>query len=830
MDQHVENTEQPSKSPEQNDLSDLENQDIAWKTAEKCQNNLDLENLANMEINDVNTATEILKKNRKNTDFSKRKPYEIINAAKQIQKEAQNLRRFEQRNGKFEVSTNDPESILKKMSYREAWGEIILQVNNLPEVHLKTTFSSWSEIFDRQLDPWLKKILDARAYAHSLSQISHLFREWKGWREDKADAFSQIQKELEAKIYDQWKKIDMKEYMKVPWNMQKMIDAFKGVPLSDLNGEWFFEIKRDLTECLRNMADFTFTQRDFSKSSRVSFDHSQKTVQFCKEEIFTCNAKITGVDDEGIHLLNSVTGESTVFRADTLQKSEKVQEERKEKWQYVDTKVKEIRNSLGFSDEVDLTREDRAKAEKEFVKTAIMKDETLFNILFEHAEINKKFWSYHDRYFRSEGMALFLQELNIPLKKGKNYNFDFVNLNGEKTVKIDSWDTQIFLQFWKQPRIEHHKVSQEELKQPLPEKEKSPQYKRALQKIEAEKDTWKIDLQDLWLSSQEVWNLFAETNLQDQQGLEINLSRNRITTIPRILLQQKNIKTLNLDSNIISEMDQDLFENLQKDQCNIENLSLCGNNLEKLPWVLFQYLNKLQNLDLCGSKIKEIPDTIWNLKNLKSLNLSCTEIEHIPDSFSNCKELESFSMSWTKIKEIPDSLTELTNLKALSMSNTELTSLPDLSWLTHLEEISLWNSKLTTFPNLSFKNLKYLDISQCKQMTPWEVRIKEQLNKHFPQLKVQIETKQKPFVLSGEMVKDRYFSYHSENKTLSWDPNQFFDDTKKYAETWVIANTTEEWLKQAQNIFDTSDLKTYFYVERKMSDGKVAMEVFVEDE
>jgi hypothetical protein len=62
----------------------------------------------------------------------------------------------------------------------------------------------------------LKKILDARAYAHSLSQISHLFREGKGWREDKADAFSQIQKELEAKIHDQWKKIDMKEYMKVP--------------------------------------------------------------------------------------------------------------------------------------------------------------------------------------------------------------------------------------------------------------------------------------------------------------------------------------------------------------------------------------------------------------------------------------------------------------------------------------------------------------------------------------------------------------------------------------------------------------------------------------
>lgn len=29
MDQHVENTEQPSKSPEQNDLSALENQDIA---------------------------------------------------------------------------------------------------------------------------------------------------------------------------------------------------------------------------------------------------------------------------------------------------------------------------------------------------------------------------------------------------------------------------------------------------------------------------------------------------------------------------------------------------------------------------------------------------------------------------------------------------------------------------------------------------------------------------------------------------------------------------------------------------------------------------------
>jgi hypothetical protein len=52
-------------------------------------------------------------------DVSKWKQHEIINSAKRIQKEAQNLRRFENRKGSFEVTNSDKEAVVKSLSYKE---------------------------------------------------------------------------------------------------------------------------------------------------------------------------------------------------------------------------------------------------------------------------------------------------------------------------------------------------------------------------------------------------------------------------------------------------------------------------------------------------------------------------------------------------------------------------------------------------------------------------------------------------------------------------------------------------------------------------------------
>jgi Leucine-rich repeat (LRR) protein len=125
--------------------------------------------------------------------------------------------------------------------------------------------------------------------------------------------------------------------------------------------------------------------------------------------------------------------------------------------------------------------------------------------------------------------------------------------------------------------------------------------------------------------------------------LEINLSKNNLSSIPKSILNLKLLKKLNLSHN-----------KFQK---------------------LLDFIGKLQSLeflDLSNNELTALPDSICNLKSLKYLNLSDNLLRELPSRRGNLSSLVEFDLSWYNIVEIPQSIRGSENLKIIRVETTKL--------------------------------------------------------------------------------------------------------------------------------------------------------------
>ena len=102
----------------------------------------------------------------------------------------------------------------------------------------------------------------------------------------------------------------------------------------------------------------------------------------------------------------------------------------------------------------------------------------------------------------------------------------------------------------------------------------------------------------------------------------LDLSNNKITTIPKWIANFKSLKTLNLNGNHRNSLPEEIGQ-LSKflgKLKNLKELDASGNKLSKFP-VSLAGLNHLNSLDLSSNKISAIPDGIEELQ-LTSLSLN----------------------------------------------------------------------------------------------------------------------------------------------------------------------------------------------------------------
>lgn len=120
----------------------------------------------------------------------------------------------------------------------------------------------------------------------------------------------------------------------------------------------------------------------------------------------------------------------------------------------------------------------------------------------------------------------------------------------------------------------------------------------------------------------------------------LDLSSNKITSVPKWIANFKHLKTLNLSGNQITVLPEEIGQ-LPK----LENLIISRNLLASLPKSLGK-LKNLKELDASGNHIKEFPVSLAQLNHLNSVNLSSNKIKTIPDGI---EELQLTELSLNQV-------------------------------------------------------------------------------------------------------------------------------------------------------------------------------------
>jgi len=186
----------------------------------------------------------------------------------------------------------------------------------------------------------------------------------------------------------------------------------------------------------------------------------------------------------------------------------------------------------------------------------------------------------------------------------------------------------------------------------------------------------------------------------------LDLRNNQIMWLPHSLGELTNLRSLDLSGNRLSERQVILPPNL------IE-LNLSGNTLTALPKSMGE-LQHLIELNVAGNELSTLPEWIGQLSALTKLDASCSELKDLPASIANLSKLQILILWGTKLKVFPESIVLLTDLRNLAFSYSRVGVLPEsLAQLINLNRLSIVGDELTALPASigDLTNLKYLSDS-----------------------------------------------------------------------------------------------------------------------
>merc|ERR1712029_592456 len=163
----------------------------------------------------------------------------------------------------------------------------------------------------------------------------------------------------------------------------------------------------------------------------------------------------------------------------------------------------------------------------------------------------------------------------------------------------------------------------------------------------------------------------------------LDLSNNKITSIPRWIANFKSLKTLNLSGNQLNGLPEEIGQLVK-----LENLIISKNGLSgALPKSLGK-LKNLKELDASCNKLTKFPVSLAGLNHLNSLDLSSNQISVIPDGIEEL-ELTEMSLNQNQISSISPCLAQCPRLKTLRLEENCLS-------LDSIPTVLLTNSTVST--------------------------------------------------------------------------------------------------------------------------------------
>ncbi|XP_026527591.1 leucine-rich repeat-containing protein 39 [Notechis scutatus] len=148
---------------------------------------------------------------------------------------------------------------------------------------------------------------------------------------------------------------------------------------------------------------------------------------------------------------------------------------------------------------------------------------------------------------------------------------------------------------------------------------------------------------------------------------ELILSYNKIKLVPKELGNCAGLERLELAVNRdICDLPHQL-SNLKK----LSHLDLSMNRFTTFPPVILDMPN-LEWLDMASNRLKEIPGNIDKAENLHTLWLQRNEITCLPESISNLKNMTTLVLTSNKLQDIPVCLNDMLNLRFVNFRDNPL--------------------------------------------------------------------------------------------------------------------------------------------------------------
>ncbi|XP_023332106.1 leucine-rich repeat-containing protein 57 [Eurytemora carolleeae] len=108
----------------------------------------------------------------------------------------------------------------------------------------------------------------------------------------------------------------------------------------------------------------------------------------------------------------------------------------------------------------------------------------------------------------------------------------------------------------------------------------------------------------------------------------------------------------------------------------LRNLDLSNNKIPSLPANIGAF-KLLKSLNISKNRIKELPESFENLIKLEILNLSYNILATVPSGVNKLKNLKEVNLSHNNLVEFPVGFCGLKHLNSINLSNNSLTKIPD---------------------------------------------------------------------------------------------------------------------------------------------------------
>lgn len=142
---------------------------------------------------------------------------------------------------------------------------------------------------------------------------------------------------------------------------------------------------------------------------------------------------------------------------------------------------------------------------------------------------------------------------------------------------------------------------------------------------------------------------------------------------------------------------QEVPEELQRLSGNLRTLDLSANRIETLP-VFISNFQQLKSLSLSNNKLTELPAEFGRLKKLEVLMLNGNQLQQLPPSFTQLRALRTLSLSANRFREFPSNLGSLRQLDVLDLSRNHIRAVP--AGVSELQaiEINLNQNQISVLP------------------------------------------------------------------------------------------------------------------------------------